>query len=233
MLPAAAPVLKKSFLEAQRLMLRRVFQLRSFAQYSWERIQVHREEKGRLPRLTELPRLARKALGSWRAGYLRSRPAPPPRFESASLTFQIPAQIDPHDAWLEVNQPNARRDQALRETSAGESPGPIRTLMCAFNLDRDGAPHSQYELTVGLKEKGIIDPIVYSPTDGPLRKAYERKGIAVRTFKHPLIGISSSADYDQRIREFARRVEDWNAEMVYGNTLQTFYAIKAAHQLNL
>src|SRR5713226_424467 len=162
-------------------MLRRVFQLRSFAQYSWERIHVHREEKRRLPRLTELPLLVRKAFGSWRRVYLRSKPALPPRFESASLTFQIPRPIDPHDAWLEVNQPNARREQALRETSSGESPRPIRTLLCAFNLDRDGAPHSQYELTVGLKEKGVIDPVVYSPTDGTLRKAYARQGIQVRT----------------------------------------------------
>ena len=194
---------------------------------------MHREEKGRLPRLTELPLLARKAFGSWRAVYLRSRPALPTRFESASLTFQIPDPIDPHDAWLEVNQPNARREQALREASSGQSPRPIRTLMCAFNLNRDGAPHSQYELTVGLKEKGVIDPIVYSPMDGPLRKAYERQGISVRTFKHPLTGISRSADYDKRIREFATQVENWNVELVYGNTLQTFYAIEAAHRLNL
>jgi glycosyltransferase involved in cell wall biosynthesis len=213
-------------------MLRRVAQLRSFAQYSWERIHVHREERGRLPRLTELPVLVRKAFRSWRAVYLRARPALL-RFESASLTFRIPDPIDPYDAWLEVNQPNARREQALREASSGQSPRPIRALMCAFNLNRDGAPHSQYELTVGLKEKGVIDPIVYSPTDGPLRKAYERQGISVRTFKHPLTGISSSVDYDQRIREFATQVENWNVELIYGNTLQTFYAIEAAHQLNL
>src|SRR5260370_31408889 len=214
-------------------MLRGISQLRSIGRYSWERIHVHREEKGRLPRLTELPLLARKAFGSWRAVYLRSRPALPTRFESASLTFQIPDPIDPHDAWLEVNQPNARREQALREASSGQSPRPIRTLMCAFNLNRDGAPHSQYELTVGLKEKGVIDPIVYSPMDGPLRKAYERQGISVRTFKHPLTGIRRSADYDKRIREFATQVENWNVELVYGNTLQTFYAIDAEQRLNL
>src|SRR5260370_3822045 len=214
-------------------MLRGISQLRSIGRYSWERIHVHREEKGRLPRLTELPLLARKAFGSWRAVYLRSRPALPTRFESASLTFQIPDPIDPHDAWLEVNQPNARREQALREASSGQSPRPIRALMCAFNLNRDGAPHSQYELTVGLKEKGVLDPIVYSPTNGPLRKAYERQGISVRTFKHPLAGSRSATDYEKRIREFARQVEDWDVELVYGNTLQTFYAIEAAHQLHL
>jgi len=35
------------------------------------------------------------------------------------------------------------------------------------------------------------------------------------------------------VREFARQVEDWDVELVYGNTLQTFYAIETAHHLNL
>ncbi len=212
-------------------MLHRVFQIRSFAQYSWERIQVHREEKGRLPRLSELPLLVRKAFGSWRRVYLRARRRS--KRKSASLTFQIPTPIDAREAWLEVNQPSARREQASREESNGQSPAPIRTLMCAFNLNREGAPHSQYELTIGLKEKGVIDPIVYSPTDGPLRKAYERHGIKVHVFKHPLTGVRRSSDYDERVRAFARQVQDWNVELIYGNTLQTFYAIEAAHELNL
>jgi glycosyltransferase involved in cell wall biosynthesis len=65
MLPSAAPFFRSRAL-SKRLMLRRLAQLRSLAQYSWERIQVHREEKGRLPRLTELPLLVRKAFTSWR-----------------------------------------------------------------------------------------------------------------------------------------------------------------------
>ncbi len=212
-------------------MLRRVSQLRSFAQYSWERMRVHREEKGRWPRFSELPPLARKAFGSWHKVYLRARR--PHAFESASLTFQIPTPMDPHDAWLEVNQPNARREQASREKANGQSPGPIRTLMCAFNLNREGAPHSQYELTIGMKEEGVIDPIVYSPTDGPLRKDYEKHGIPVRVFKHPLTGVRRSSEYDEGIRVFAKQIGDWKVELVYGNTLPTFYAIEAAHQLNL
>ena len=62
-----------------RSVLRRIFQLRSFAQYSWSRIQVHRDEKGRLPRLKELPLLARKALTSWArvsSQYVETYPTP-------------------------------------------------------------------------------------------------------------------------------------------------------------
>jgi glycosyltransferase involved in cell wall biosynthesis len=88
-------------------------------------------------------------------------------------------------------------------------------------------------LTVGLKERGVIDPVVYSPMNGPLRKDYENRGIPVRVFKHPLTGVLRRWEYDERIRAFARQIEDWNVELVYGNTLQTFYAIEAAHHLNL
>jgi hypothetical protein len=64
-------------------------------------------------------------------------------------------------------------------TVAPETLRPIRTLMCAFNLNWEGAPYSQYELTRWLKNKGIIEPLVYCPSDGPLREAYEREGIRV------------------------------------------------------
>ncbi|MEK6334216.1 MAG: glycosyltransferase [Acidobacteriota bacterium] len=110
---------------------------------------------------------------------------------------------------------------------------PIRTLMCSFNLGLEGAPYSQYEMTVKLKENGVIDPIVYSPTDGPLRQEYEHKGIEVRVRPHPLAGATSSRDYESSIAGFAKWLTDRKVELVYGNTLQTFYAIEASHRLNL
>lgn len=118
-------------------------------------------------------------------------------------------------------------------TIAPRSLEPIRTLMCAFNLNLEGAPHSQYEMTVKLKEDGIIDPLVYSPTDGPLRQEYERQGIDVHVRQHPLAGAIALRDYEKRIDDFAKWMKDWKIELVYGNTLQTFYAIEAAHRANL
>ena len=118
-------------------------------------------------------------------------------------------------------------------TLAPEGLTPIPTLMCAFNLNWEGAPYCQYEMTVGLKEKGVIDPIVYSPNDGPLRQAYEEKGIRVEVFQHPLAGVFNVTTYRQAIASFARRIKDWKVEIVYGNTLLTFYAIEASKQLGL
>ena len=118
-------------------------------------------------------------------------------------------------------------------TAAPQNLGRLRTLMCGFNLNREGAPYSQYEMTVRLKEKGVIDPIVYSPIEGPLRQAYEEHGIEVIVSVHPLTGVTELADYEVKIAAFGQRLKNLKIDLVYGNTLQTFYAIEAAHGLGL
>jgi GT2 family glycosyltransferase/glycosyltransferase involved in cell wall biosynthesis len=110
---------------------------------------------------------------------------------------------------------------------------PVRALMCAFNLNWEGAPYSQLELTLELKRQGFVDPVVYAPQDGPLRKAYEDAGIAVRVFPHPLAGVSEVDAYETALAGFGEFIRASGAEVVYGNTLQTFYAIDAAHRLGL
>lgn len=131
-----------------------------------------------------------------------------------------------------VDSPEARTLVNTR-TVAPPVLAPIRTLMCAFNLNLEGAPQSQYEMTVRLKEKGVIDPIVFSPTDGPLREYYERQDIPVKVRKHPLLGVTDAAEYEKRIQIFTGWLREWGVELVYGNTLQTFYAIEAAHEMDL
>jgi glycosyltransferase involved in cell wall biosynthesis len=105
---------------------------------------------------------------------------------------------------------------------------PVRTLMCSFNLNREGAAWSQYELTVCLKEAGILDPVVFCPHDGPLRPAYEARGIEVRVQRHPLSGVFAEAAYARAIASFATLIRETGANLVYGNTAHTFYAIDAA-----
>lgn len=118
-------------------------------------------------------------------------------------------------------------------TVAPETLNPIRALMCAFNLNWEGAPQSQLEMTVRLKQMGVIEPIVYCPHEGPLREKYEANGIRVEVFEHPLAGVFDLPAYERAIERFARRITDWGVELVYGNTRQTFYAIEAAKHLNL
>ena len=114
-----------------------------------------------------------------------------------------------------------------------ERAAPIRVLMCAFTLNWEGAAYSQLELTVGLKERGVIEPIVYCPQEGRLRKAYEAQGIRVEVFAHPLRGARDAASYEEAVMRFAEWIQTLDVELVYGNTRQTFYAIDAGKRLGL
>ena len=110
---------------------------------------------------------------------------------------------------------------------------PVRALMCAFNLNWEGAPYSQFEMTTELKRRGVLAPIVHAPHDGPLRAAYERAGIEVHLTGHPLAGIATDDAYDKAIDAFASWIGTQDVKVVYANTLETFYAIDAAHRLGV
>lgn len=107
-------------------------------------------------------------------------------------------------------------------------PRPVRAFMCGFNLNLEGAPFSQYEVTAALKEQGVLDPVVFSPEDGPLREYYERIGVEVIVDRHPLADIYTLPEYREAIRGFAKTLRSRGTEVVYGNTMQTFYAMAAA-----
>lgn len=122
---------------------------------------------------------------------------------------------------------------ASRTVIPSETIPPIRVLMCGASLNLEGAPNSQFEMTVHLRDKGIINPIVFCPNEGPLRSLYEERGIEVKVFEHPLARVREEQEYDKAIDEFAEKVKQWGVELIYGNTILTFYAIEAAHKLNM
>nr|MBA2484922.1 glycosyltransferase [Nitrospira sp.] len=110
---------------------------------------------------------------------------------------------------------------------------PIPTVMTALSLNCEGAPWSQFELTRELAKRQVIQPIVFSPVDGPLRLLYEEHGIPVMVDRHPLWGVTTLKGYEDAVTAFSSKCHSWGAELVYANTLQTFYAIAAAHQAGL
>jgi GT2 family glycosyltransferase/glycosyltransferase involved in cell wall biosynthesis len=110
----------------------------------------------------------------------------------------------------------------------------IRSLMVGFNLNWEGAPYDQLEMTVGLRDLGVIEPVVYSPTEGPLRQQYEALGIEVQVHPHPLGSVMFTPEgYALGISSFAKWIEGLDVDLVYGNTLPTFYAIATARELGL
>ena len=120
-----------------------------------------------------------------------------------------------------------------RRAFTAAPPGPVRALTCAFNLNWEGASNSQFEMVAELKRRGVLDPVVYSPDDGPLRAAYEGEGIPVHVTPHPLAGVMTTSDYDSALERFCAWIRSLDVQLVYGNTLQSFYAIDAAQRLGL
>ncbi len=152
--------------------------------------------------------------------------------ETASYRAQYGGRREPYYN-PNLSLANERFDIQPRRAFTAAPPGPVRALMCAFNLNWEGAPYSQFEMTAELKRRRILDPVVYAPSDGPLRAAYEREGIAVHVSSHPLAGVTTGVDYDAALDHFAGWIRTLAVDVVYGNTLQTFYAIDAAHRIGL
>ncbi len=118
-------------------------------------------------------------------------------------------------------------------TSAPESLRPIRVLMCTHNLNLEGAPQFLLELARGMVERGIIEPIIHSPVDGPLRQAFEAAHIPVWISPLPLPAVKNLENYNRVIDALAREFEAKDRELIFGNTLLAFYAIVVADRLRL
>jgi glycosyltransferase involved in cell wall biosynthesis len=116
---------------------------------------------------------------------------------------------------------------------AATSKGPVRCLMFAHNLNYEGAPVSQFELTRALMERGVIVPDVIAFDDGPLRAAYENIGIAVSVIPSCLDRIPTLSRLQRVVDELAALVEARRPEVVYANTLLTFVAVIAAYEAGI
>ena len=82
-----------------------------------------------------------------------------------------------------------------------------------------------------MHRQGLIDPIVLSPHEGPLRADYERAGIAVTVVTPPDIG--SKAGFERSIAELGRTFRAFEPEVIDANTLQTFWVIAAAETIGV
>ena len=114
------------------------------------------------------------------------------------------------------------------------SPFPkIKLLMCSNSLDFTGAPLHQYEIAVKLAKSGVVQPIIFSPTEGPLRRVYEEQNIEVIVLDNPLEHIYQRDVYDAALVSFSEEIKRLNVEVIYANTLENFFLIDIAHKLNI
>lgn len=140
-------------------------------------------------------------------------------------------------AFPQLPAPDSRSDQEpclAPEGGVQALPnGPVHCIMFAHNLNYEGAPVSQFDLTRALMERGIIIPDVIAFNDGPLRAAYESIGIAVTVIPSCLERISNLSRLQRVVTELAALIKARRAAVVYANTLLTFAAVLAAHEARI
>lgn len=105
---------------------------------------------------------------------------------------------------------------------------PVRVVAVTHNLNREGAPSVLLDLLVGLFERDLIEPVVLAPTDGPLRFDYETAGIQVVVRQDLMQGARNAATQSAALAKVASIFSALGGEVVLANTLQTYWAIKAA-----
>ena len=138
-----------------------------------------------------------------------------------------------YDRSLPLNPNLARTGNGVaivpRRVVRGAVP-PIRAMMFTPNLNREGAPYSQFELTRALRDRGVIDPQVISFHDGPLHELYRSAGIPVHVHDPILTEIPTLRRYERVIARLARFIRHRRPGVVYANTLLNFPAIEAANR---
>ena len=105
---------------------------------------------------------------------------------------------------------------------------PIKALMFTHNLNHEGAPNSMFELVDGLRSMDCIDPLVVSPSDGPLRTAYNERAVPISLVTHPLADCHTESEFNTRLDLLANMIRSSKAEVVYSNTAEGFWSIEAA-----
>jgi O-antigen biosynthesis protein len=137
------------------------------------------------------------------------------------------------DPYLNPNlSAESERFEVQARRPALRTPRRLNAVMFSNSLDLTGAPLCQLELTVSLVERNLIAPSVISPTDGPLRARYEAHAIPVKIV--PSLGFFRSDDhYEDALRTLTEDLRKTKPDVVYGNTLSTFYGIAAARRLGV
>ena len=110
----------------------------------------------------------------------------------------------------------------------------IKLLMVTHNLNFEGAPRSFFELAKGLKKSGIIEPVVFSHAIGPLMEEYEKNGIEVNILPgFNILNTQNKEQMDMKIKEYKKLFAEINPDVIYCNTVQTFWAISIARALDI
>src|SRR5581483_3983819 len=96
---------------------------------------------------------------------------------------------------------------------------PVRALVVAHNLNNpEGAPRYLSEIVLGLRDRGAIDPVVFSPLGGVGAKVYESAGVPVVVREAPesrrfVDGLWAPREYEAAQKAAARLLREHRPEV--------------------
>lgn len=103
-----------------------------------------------------------------------------------------------------------------------------RIVMAGPSLALEGAPISQMELAIGLKETVGAAPRVIAAKDGPLRARYEAAGVQVTIDPDLTAPAFHPWSYEAQVQTLAGRLSAQKPDLVFVNTMDCFRAVDAA-----
>lgn len=125
------------------------------------------------------------------------------------------------------------RDAPLSLPAEASRPA-VRALVVSHNLNNpEGAPRYLSEIVLGLRDRGAIAPVIFSPLGGPGAAVYSAVGIPVDVRETPqsrrfVDGLWTPADYRAARRTADAVLKRHRPEVVIANTLTTFPLVEAA-----
>ncbi len=136
------------------------------------------------------------------------------------------------DAWAaytaEAPPPAAARVVTATDLPAAKT-GPLRVLVVTHNLNFEGAPWFIFELARHLATQPHTTVEVISPSEGPLRRAFEQAGLRVRVLDvSAALAATDAATFRTELTRAGAAV-DWSAfDLVIPNTMVAFWAVPLA-----
>ena len=110
----------------------------------------------------------------------------------------------------------------------------FRLLMVMHDLTRTGACRNACFLAQEIKKRGAIETIVLSHLDGPLRADLESAGIEVHIMEHfNMLHSETEDELEMWLQEMRGWVEDIRPDVIYGNTILTFWAMGVAKEIGV
>lgn len=106
---------------------------------------------------------------------------------------------------------------------------PVRVLVVTHNLNFEGAPWFIFELARHLAAQPGLRVEVLSPSEGPLRRAFEQAGLPVRVLDvSAAVGAATTAEFHRALAATGAAIDWANHDLVIANTMVAFWAIHLA-----